>query len=107
MKLRTIILETLILMVIISAASFASPDAQQAEQYVHHQYIFGTARIDYVEKVDGRSLVTYYYKYDDSANKFLVTSVEAYSGSKYYRPRLLKVFRYAYDSRHRLLAVTS
>lgn len=70
------------------------------ETNVHHEYIDGTARIDYVEVVNGDDMITHYYKYGNPANQFLVTTVEVYSGSRYLAPHLLRIVRYEYDSKN-------
>lgn len=90
----------------VCATCYAIPGDTEPEQYVHHEYIDGTARIDYVEVVNGDHMVTHYYKYAHPANKFLATSVEVYDGSRYTSPRLLRIVRYEYDSKNSVVNKT-
>ncbi len=58
-----------------SVSCYAAQTDMKPERYVHHEYIDGTARIDYVEMVNGDNMLTHYYKYEKPANPFLVTKV--------------------------------
>jgi len=75
----------------------------QVEQYIHHEFLYGTARIDYIEQFEGQNMVTCYYNYENPKNQFLVTSVEVYSGSKYSSPQLLRITRYIYNASNHLV----
>ena len=90
----------------VCASCNASQTDNDTERYVHHEYLYGTARIDYVEVADGDNLVTHYYKYANPANQFLVTSVEVYSGSRYIAPRLLRIVRYEYNAQKKVIGKT-
>jgi hypothetical protein len=87
----------------VPAICLSEQTADYREEYIHHEYLYGTARIDYVERVESRTLITYYYRYENSADPFLVTSVQVYNGSKYYAPQLLRTVRYSYDAHKRLV----
>lgn len=92
-------LASIVFMLLSGNACYSNQTEPQDERYVHHEFLYGTARIDYIEQIMGRTMVTCYYKYDDPQNRFHVTSVEIYSGSRYNAGQLLSVVRYIYDGR--------
>lgn len=104
LSLRSILVVTaIILFVSISDhPAFSSQSSAQTQRYVHHEYLYGTARIDYVELVDGEGLITQYYRYEDPRDAFRVTSVEIYNGTKYQNPRPVRIVRYVDGARDTL-----
>lgn len=67
-----------------AATCYCAKSDSKSGKYIHHEFVYGTARVDYVEVINEKELVTHYYNYDDPADQFRVTSVEVYNGSKYY-----------------------
>lgn len=79
--------------ILLCAICYAVQSDTGMEYYIHHEYLYGTARIDYIEIVTGSGMITHYYKYANTADQFRVTSIEVFSGSRYVSKQPLRIIR--------------